>query len=83
MQLIYFASIREQIGLSEEEYDLPSGVHTVEALLDDLRARGPNYASALLADIKLKVAVNQQHAKLNTSVKDQDEVAIFPPVTGG
>ncbi|MBL4789876.1 MAG: molybdopterin converting factor subunit 1 [Kordiimonadaceae bacterium] len=83
MQLIYFASVREQIGLSEEDYDLPFGVSTVEALLDTLRARGPQYASALVAGTKLKVAVNQEHARLDAPVTNQDEVAIFPPVTGG
>ncbi|MBM3518917.1 MAG: molybdopterin synthase sulfur carrier subunit [Alphaproteobacteria bacterium] len=62
---------------------LPPGIATVGALVDWLRKRGPNYAEALSDLGVVRIAVNQEHVGLDAPVRDGDEVALFPPVTGG
>ena len=82
--LLYFASLRESLGRSREQVSLPvRGTPTVSLLLDDLRTRDPVFAQALAQDKQWRVAVNQQMADLATPVKAGDEIAFFPPVTGG
>jgi len=83
MQLLYFAWVRERIGLDEETLAPPQGVATVGALLDWLRAQSPGHAAALADRSVLRVAVDQTFADDTTPVSDGAEVAIFPPVTGG
>jgi molybdopterin synthase sulfur carrier subunit len=83
MKLIYFAWLRHRIGLAEEQLDLPAEVRTVGDLLAWLKTRGPGHAAAL-ADLALvKVAVNQEYAAADHILAPNDEVALFPPVTGG
>ena len=83
MTLLYFAWVREQIGRDSEDVALPADVQTVAALLDWLRGRGGGYARALEDLSVIRVAVNQEFAALDHMVADGDEVALFPPVTGG
>ena len=83
MTLLYFAWVREQIGHDTEEIALPADVQTVAALLDWLRSRGGGYASALEDLSVIRVAVNQEFAAPDHAVADGDEIALFPPVTGG
>lgn len=83
MKLLYFAWLRAKIGIAEERVDLPAGVDTVAALLDWLRRRGPGFAEALKDTKIVRVAVNQQYVGWDHPVKPGDEVALFPPVTGG
>ncbi|HXY98394.1 MAG TPA: molybdopterin converting factor subunit 1 [Stellaceae bacterium] len=83
MKLLYFAWLRTKIGIAEERVDPPAGVATVAALLDWLRTRGPGFAEAL-KDVKIvRVAVNQEYVGWEHPVRPGDEVALFPPVTGG
>lgn len=81
--LLYFASLRERLGCSREQLALPSGNATVSMLLDELRARDGAWTEAFAPGRQWRVAVNQQMADLATPVKAGDEVAFFPPVTGG
>lgn len=83
MKLLYFAWVRTKIGIPEEDIHAPEGVTDVAGLIDWLRTRGPGYAEALASDDVVKVAVNQEHARLSDPVRPDDEVALFPPVTGG
>jgi molybdopterin synthase sulfur carrier subunit len=83
VKLLYFAWIRTRIGLSEEDLSLPDGITRVDQLVDWLASRGPGYAAALAARGTVRVAVNQEHVGLDHPVRDGDEVALFPPVTGG
>lgn len=83
MKLLYFAWVRQKIGLSEEQVSVPSDVTTVSALMDFLSRRGPGYAAAFQNPALLRCAVNQEHAKFDARVHPDDEVAFFPPVTGG
>ena len=83
MKLLYFAWVRQKIGIGEEELALPAGVKDVAALIDALRKRGAGYAEALGDLSRLRCAVNQQHVDFNARIGADDEVAFFPPVTGG
>jgi len=83
MKLLYFAWLRQKIGKAEESLDAPDSVTTVGQLLDWLETLGPNYATALKERKAVKVAVNQDYVGLAHPVKPGDEVALFPPVTGG
>lgn len=83
MNILYFASIREKIGRAEEEVTPPSGVSDVGKLIDWLKARGPDYERALSDMRAVRVAVNQEHVRLDHPVSADDEIALFPPVTGG
>ncbi len=83
MKLLYFAWLRTKIGTGSEEIEPPEGVADVAALLDWLKGRGGGYADAL-ADLSLvRVAVNQVYVALDHPVAAGDEIALFPPVTGG
>lgn len=83
MTLLYFAWVRQKIGRGEEQLDLPPDVQTLSALVEILRARGSGYAEAFADLNRLRVAVNQEHSGFDARVSDKDEVAFFPPVTGG
>ena len=83
MKLLYFAWLKEKTGTGSEEISLPSSIATVADLLDWLETRGPQFESALQDRDAIKVAINQDYAGLDAPVTDEDEVAIFPPVTGG
>ncbi|MHB8353138.1 MAG: molybdopterin converting factor subunit 1 [Burkholderiales bacterium] len=78
----YFARLREALQCDSETVAL-DGVTTVFDLADKLRARGNMWAEALSEERTLKVAVNQQLVTFDTELQNQDEVAFFPPVTGG
>ncbi|HLS68362.1 MAG TPA: molybdopterin converting factor subunit 1 [Kiloniellales bacterium] len=83
MRLLYFAWLKQKIGHSEEEITLPDSVTNVEQLLAWLTKRGENYAAAFSDPKLVRVAVNQEYARPGDPVKEGDEVALFPPVTGG
>ena len=83
IQLVYLARLREKLGTAREEVELPIEVSTVDALLDWLRARGGAWAAELAPGRAVRVAVNYDVARPETPVKPGDEVALFPPVTGG
>ena len=83
MKLLYFAWLRERIGLGEEDVVPPRNVATVGDLIDWLRTRGPGYANALGNTSVVRVAVNQTYVKSDHHLQPDDEVALFPPVTGG
>jgi molybdopterin synthase sulfur carrier subunit len=81
--LLYFASLRETLGCSREQVALSGSSETVSSLLDQLRSREGRWTDALAPGKQWRVAVNQQMADLATPIKPGDEVAFFPPVTGG
>ena len=82
VKLLFFAGLREALGVSSESLSLPVDVVSVGALRDHLAARGASWA-ALAKTKNLRVAVNQQMVGLDAAIKAGDEVAFFPPVTGG
>ena len=83
IKILYFAGLREATGSGAEELALPAGVGDIDALLRHLRARGGAWNEALGATKRVRAAVNQDMARGDTPVRDGDEVAFFPPVTGG
>lgn len=83
VKVLYFASLREQLGTAAEEIELPDGVGTVAALRAHLRSRGGSYELALSDRKLLRTALNQDMAPPTARLKPGDEVAFFPPVTGG
>ena len=82
VEILFFAGLREALGTGAESLALPADVVTVGALREHLAARGEAW-SALATMKNLRVAVNQQMVGLDAPVKAGDEVAFFPPVTGG
>jgi sulfur-carrier protein len=83
VKLLYFAWVRQKVGRAEEIVDVPASASTVGALAAWLQSRGGGYGDAF-ADLKrVRVAVNQDHVDFSAPVKSDDEVAFFPPVTGG
>jgi len=83
VKLLYFAWLRARIGQAEEDVPLPPEVRDVAGLLGWLRRRGPHYAEALRDLSVVRVAVNQDYVGRDHPLADGDEVALFPPVTGG
>jgi molybdopterin synthase sulfur carrier subunit len=83
VKVLYFASLREKIGKDAEEIELPAGVATVASLRSHLRLRGGAWADALADSRLLRTAVNQDMMQPGTAIKAGDEIAFFPPVTGG
>lgn len=83
VKILYFARLREDLGCAEETIVLPPGVDTVAGLRAHLMARGSAWRQGLAQGRALQVAVNQDMAQPDTPVKQGDEVAFFPPVTGG
>lgn len=83
MKIFYFSWVREMIGVDKEDILLPKNVTTVEQLAGWLQSKGDGYAIALKDLSIIRAAVNQEHVKLNHPISAHDEVAFFPPVTGG
>jgi molybdopterin synthase sulfur carrier subunit len=81
--LLYFAWVRQKLGRSEETFALSANVHTVAELAAQLRQRSDAFAEAFSDLKRLRAAVNQEHVSWDAPVREGDEVAFFPPVTGG
>jgi sulfur-carrier protein len=83
MKIVYFAWLRDRVGVGEETVTPPHTVTDVNGLIEWLRGRSAGHESAL-ADISVvRVAVNMEYVPHNHPVGENDEVAFFPPVTGG
>ena len=80
VKVLYFAGLKEALGKSGETLELPAGVGTIGGLRDWLAGHG---REALAGVKNLRCAVNQDMAGPDTAVGDGDEIAFFPPVTGG
>ena len=83
LRLLYFAWLRERLGVAEEEVPLPPGTATVADLVAWQCTRGPAHATAFAPANTVRCAVNQDFAGPDGPVRAGDEVAFFPPVTGG
>lgn len=81
--VLYFARLREALGKTTEQIALPAGVNDLESLRVLLRQRGGAWADELGDQKLFRAAVNQDMARGDTPVRDGDEIAFFPPVTGG
>ncbi|HEX4261697.1 MAG TPA: molybdopterin converting factor subunit 1 [Acetobacteraceae bacterium] len=83
VRVLYFAWLRERIGAAEESLDPPAEVATLGGLIEWLSARDERHAQALADRRLVRAAVNQDFADPDTPIRPGDEVAFFPPVTGG
>jgi molybdopterin synthase sulfur carrier subunit len=83
MRILYFEFLRQRTGLGEETVETPPEVRDVAGLVEWLRTRGPGHAEALRDTSVIRIAVNQEFAGLETAIAANDEIAFFPPVTGG
>jgi molybdopterin synthase sulfur carrier subunit len=83
IKVLFFAALREQLGTSAEEIQLPAAVSTVAGLRSHLMARGGAWESVFADRRLVRVAVNQDIVAPTARIKAGDEVAFFPPVTGG
>ncbi len=83
MKVLYFAWVRERIGLAEEEISPPPEVRTVAELVEWLAARGDGYATAFANRRSVRAALDRIHAPPQTALGAAREIAFFPPMTGG
>ena len=83
VKVLFFAGLREQLGTAAEEIELPSDVTTVAGLRNFLSNKNQSWKSALAETKPIRMAVNQDMAQPTARIKAGDEVAFFPPVTGG
>ena len=83
LTILYFAWVRERVGTGEEFSELPDGVADLAGLVAWLTARSPGHAAAFAQPALVRAAVNQVFARPGTPIGPGDEVAFFPPVTGG
>lgn len=83
MRILYFAWLREKAGTDREDVSPPADVATVGALVEWLARRSEGHAAAFADIARVRAAVNQEAVGLEAPVDPGDEVAFFPPVTGG
>ena len=83
MKAVYFAWVREKVGCSAEEIELPAGVTTVADLVGWLKSRSPEFGEAFARPELVRAAVDKVHVKPAAALSGAREIAFFPPVTGG
>lgn len=83
LKLLYFARLREAVGIAQEEISLPEAVTDVSGLMAWLAARGGAWQQEFAGCRPLRAAINQELVANRATFKEGDEVAFFPPVTGG
>ncbi len=83
MKLIYFAWVRERVGMTEEEVEPPASVKTVADLIAWLKGRGEGYAYAFEKASTVRAALDRVHAQHGAPIAGAKEIAFFPPMTGG
>lgn len=83
MKILYFAWLRGKVGVGEEDITPPPDIDTVGRLIDWLKTRSPGHAEAFAQSGLIRAAVNQDYAKPDQAIAAGDEIAFFPPVTGG
>ena len=83
VKLFYFAKVREALGVDQEEIDLVSSIETVTDLVDFLKSRGSAWETTFSEISSIRMAVNQEIVEHGHAIRANDEVAFFPPITGG
>jgi molybdopterin synthase sulfur carrier subunit len=83
MKVKYFAWVRERVGQSEETVEPPAGIRTVAELMAWLAQRGEAHAHAFEQPRVIRAAIDHAHVSADTLIEGADEIAFFPPMTGG
>ena len=82
-EVLYFARLAEELGMNSEQIDLSAECHTVADLIALLRARGEPFDSTFDGKTQVLIAINQEMSEETAKISNTDEIAFFPPVTGG
>ncbi len=83
MKIVYFASVRERVGRTDEMLTPPPEVASVADLIGWLRERGEGYEAAFAGGGTIRAAIDHAHVKHDASIAGAREIAFFPPMTGG
>jgi len=83
VKLLYFAWVRERVGKAEEEIEPPAAVGTVGELMAWLAGRGDEYAYAFDNAKVIRAAIDRHHVRADAAIAGANEIAFFPPMTGG
>jgi molybdopterin synthase sulfur carrier subunit len=83
MRLLYFAWVKEKVGLAVEEVELPADVATIGDVMTWLKTRGPEFANAFDRSEFIRAAIDHSHVRHDAKIGGAREIAFFPPVTGG
>lgn len=83
MKIRYFAWVRERIGKTDEDIELPTHVVTVSDLMTWLSGRGEEYAAAFENPKVIRAAIDRSHVRPEATIAGAKEIAFFPPMTGG
>ena len=83
MVIKYFSWIKEHVGKSEEQIELPDYINNVNELINYLNELDKKYSLILEKKKLIKIAVNKTYSSFDTNISNNDEIAFFPPVTGG
>lgn len=83
LKLVYFAWVRERIGLAEEKVEVPAEARTIAELVRWLKARGEGYEAAFENEAVVRAAIDHHHVRPDAAIIDAREIAFFPPMTGG
>ncbi|HTK14673.1 MAG TPA: molybdopterin converting factor subunit 1 [Xanthobacteraceae bacterium] len=83
MRILYFAWVRERIGKTDEVLDPPAGIKTVGDLVTWLAGRGEEYAHAFENPKIIRAAIDRVHVRPEAVIAGANEIAFFPPMTGG
>lgn len=83
VKILYFAWIKEKVGIGEEHFELPGSVATISDLMVWLKERSPGHSEAFTNVDQIRAAIDQTHVQQDAPLGSASEVAFFPPVTGG
>jgi len=83
MKILYFSWLRDRVGKTDEEVDPPAEVTTVAQLMDWLAQQSASHEEAFSNRAVVRCALNQEYVKAHETFSRDDEIAFFPPVTGG
>lgn len=83
LNMVYFAWVKERLGRAEERLELPVEVEAISDLIDFLSEQATEYKEVFADLTKLRFALDQEFVSLDGIIGNAEELAIFPPVTGG
>ena len=83
MKILYFSWVREKIGIEEQNIKLKKNIHNVSDLISFLKNSSEKHYKAFSDLNSINVAINKNHSSLESKIQDGDEIAFFPPITGG
>jgi molybdopterin synthase sulfur carrier subunit len=83
IKLVYFAWVRERVGVAEERVSPPGDVVTIADLVRWLKGRDEGYEAAFANEAIVRAAIDHEHVKPDASIAGASEIAFFPPMTGG